>query len=792
MAYLAHIKYDDNGNVIEQTLKDHCVQTAKYTGKCLENIGLQNTGYLIGLLHDAGKCKDEFQNYMINNVGARGSVNHTFAGVKMILEHFHNSIDNNNVNSEMIAYAIGSHHGLFDCVDYDGKSGFAYRVDKKEIFYEESKNNFLKEICDWREIERYFKLSSDELNLLYEKIEALYYKNKKQKTENSDQFELLFYLSLLQRMLVSSVIEGDRRDPAEFFGEEYKNIDLLNNINWQECLLNVETELSKFDSSNSEINIARAKFSDLCKQFSFNKTGVYRLNLPTGSGKTLSSLRFALSHLINNDKKRIFFINPLLSILEQNAEIIKKFVGSTSIVLEHHSDSMDLDNDANELNIKELAIENWDYPIIITTLVQFLNTLFSGKTTSIRRFNSLIDSVIVIDEVQTVPNNMLSLFNLAVNFLSKICNATFVLCSATQPCLENVQHSLIYDNPIDIVPYDKELWEIFDRTIIKDDGSLTMNEIIALSKNIYDESENLLIICNKRQEARRIFSELDAEYDCVYHLSASMCMKHRKDILYEVKDKLKRGIKIVCVSTQVIEAGVDISFDTVIRFTAGMDSVVQAAGRCNRNREKTCGEVHIVECCDEKLSMLKEIQYGKDITIKLLNYYENNCELLKNNLMSDKSIEWYYSKLFETQNSMIGYHDYFIKHYNSSVYKMLSGNIDFKTNCNYEYYLSNAMKTAGDNFTVFDNETHSLVVEYNEESKAMIDELKNNENILDPVYLKKWMKKIKPYTVSIYSYQKDKLSEAIYDVCGISILNLNYYDKNIGINFEKDNNFLEV
>lgn len=789
MAYLAHIKCDDKGNVIEQTVKEHCINTAKYASESLETVGLKNTAYLIGLLHDAGKCKEEFQNYMIHNVGSRGSVNHTFAGLRMILEHFHNSEDNNFVNSEIIAYAIGSHHGLFDCVDYYGNSGFKHRMDKKDIHYNESKDNYLKEVADWNEIEKYYELASGELNSLYKKIEDFYIRNETEYYSDAD--EQVFYLSMLERMLVSSVIEGDRRDTAEFYDDGIKKKIVHKNIDWNNCLNNVESKLANL-KSDSDINKARSEFSNLCKEFSFNKTGVYRLNLPTGSGKTLSSLRFALSHALNNNKKRIFFINPLLSILEQNAEVIKKFIGDTSIVLEHHSDSIDCSNNLNELNLKELAIENWDYPIVITTLVQFLYTLFSSKTSSIRRFNALIDAVIVIDEVQTVPNNMLSLFNLTVNFLSKMCNTTFVLCSATQPCLESVEHSLIYDEPIDIVPYDEKMWKLFDRTKIVDNGSLTMDEIIFLSKEIYDDSNNLLIICNKRKEASKIFEELNETYENVYHISASMCTKHRKDILNEVKEKLYLGSKIICISTQVIEAGVDISFDRVIRFVAGMDSIVQAAGRCNRNGEKEYGVVHIVECCDENLSKLKEIQDGKDTTIKLLNCYENSKEDFDYNLMSDASINWYYKKLFDLQRKQVGYHDFYVKEYGSTIYKMLTGNTDFVGNNNYEHYLCSAMKTAGENFNVFDTDTYGVVVEYDDYSKNMIEELKNNEENIDLVYLKDWLKRMRPYTVSVYSYQKDRLSEAIYDIDGISILNSSYYDNNIGINFDKDSDFLEV
>ena len=790
MTYLAHIKEDGKGGVIEQTVKEHCVNVANYTSNCLDGVGLNNTGYLIGLLHDAGKCKEEFQQYIINNVGVRGSVNHTFAGTRMILDLFHNQIENNDVNSEMIAYAIGAHHGFFDCVDCKGRSGFEHRVKKSDIFFEESRDNFLSSVCGSQEINKYFELSSCELNSIYDKIQILFDNNNSNKNY-PDESELNFYLSLLQRLLTSSVIEGDRRDTAEFYNDDIKIKRKNINIEWDKYLSNVEDKISNFNSNGNEINKARALFSDKCKEFSFNKTGVYRLNLPTGAGKTLSSLRFALSHLLENNKKRILFINPLLSILEQNALVIKEFLGDPTIVLEHHSDSLDINNEHNELNMKELAVENWDYPVIITTLVQLLNTIFSGKTSSIRRFNALVDSIVIIDEVQTVPNNMLGIFNLAINFLSNICNTTFVLCSATQPCLENTKHSLLYTNPIDIVPYKKEIWEIFERTSLKDEGRLTMDEIIKLSKEVYQNSDNLLIVCNKRSEANLIFREISLEFDNCYHLSASMCTKHRRDVLKKVKNELKNGVKVVCVSTQVIEAGVDISFDRVIRFVAGMDSIVQSAGRCNRNKEKKLGFVHIVNCCDENLMNLREIQYGKDTTTKLLYRFSNDKKSFDNDLMSDKSIKWYYRELFYSQNEIKGYHDYYIKKYETSIYEMLSENLRFTSSTDSDYYLQSALKTAGEEFTVFDKETHNVVVDYDGESERLIKDLIEEENV-DILYLQKWLKKIKPYLISMYDYQLDKLSDVIYQVEGIKILNKDYYDKQMGVVFDKNTCFLEI
>lgn len=242
---------------------------------------------------------------------------------------------------------------------------------------------------------------------------------------------------------------------------------------------------------------------------------------------------------------------------------------------------------AERLDELELLAENWNCPIILTTLVQLLNTLFSGKTTCIRRFQALCGSVIVIDEVQTVPNSLLTLFDLAINFAATVCGATVILCSATQPCLEAAAHPL-QNADRQIVPYDAALWSAFRRTQIIDSGSRRLDEIPEFALRVLEDADSLLIVCNRKDEAERLYRTLRAgPYRC-FHLSAAMCIAHRRQTLQMLQNALgaidKQDApgadheKVICVSTQVIEAGVDISFARVIRLAAGMDSIVQAAG----------------------------------------------------------------------------------------------------------------------------------------------------------------------------------------------------------------------
>ena len=396
---------------------------------------------------------------------------------------------------------------------------------------------------------------------------------------------------------------------------------------------------------NGEIDNARQKISETCGAFAEKASGIYRLNVPTGGGKTLSSLRYALAHAKQFGKKRLIFTSPLLSILEQNAKEIRKFVGDDRLILEHHSNVVQTDTSQDALDECELLVQSWNAPIILTTLVQLLNTLFDGKTTSIRRFQALCDSVIVIDEVQTVPTKLLSLFNLAIQFLSEQCRATVVLCSATQPCVERAEHPL-RRAPEEIVPYDEALWATFRRTELQLAGGRRLDELPEMICTLMETTDSLLAVCNKKSEAAYLLEHTrSAEYRS-FHLSAAMCMQHRRDVLDEVQAALGRKEKVLCIATQVMEAGVDISFGAVLRLAAGMDSIMQAAGRCNRDREsETPRPVYVVNCTDENLGMLRDIRRGKDATLALTEAFSASSERFDGSLFSAAAIRYYYAAL---------------------------------------------------------------------------------------------------------------------------------------------------
>ena len=316
--YSAHIRSGtNNAQPPVQTAADHCRQAAAYAAEVLEPVSLSACGYLAGLFHDAGKFTRRFQDYLLSGQGRRGSVNHTFAGVRFLLEQYHDLEawgDFADVASEILALAVGGHHGMFDCVDSGEKNGFQHRLDKEDIDYDEATGGFIASCASREELDRRFREARGELAPVLEKILSM-------TGEEADNLrydtETAFYSGLLARLLLSAVIEGDRRDTAEFMNNTQfppKQSPEERKRQWGQCLARVEEKLGQMPQS-SAIDKARREISNQCRQAAERPEGVFRLYVPTGGGKTLSSLRYALAHGQKYGKQRIIFTSPLLIIL---------------------------------------------------------------------------------------------------------------------------------------------------------------------------------------------------------------------------------------------------------------------------------------------------------------------------------------------------------------------------------------------------------------------------------------------------------------------------------------------
>ena len=748
LIFPAHILLKEDNSSIVQTVEEHSRNTAQIAAEHLSKIKLDKAAYLAGIVHDMGKYTLEFKTYLENAVAGKpvrkGSVVHTHGATRLIIEKFHADkfTSFEDMTAEIAAYAAGAHHGLYDCIDQDHQSGFRARLNSDDkMDYHEAEEGFFAQCIGSEELKKLFKQANKQLTPVYNWIVQ---------NGNMEQF---FYLGLIARLILSAVIDGDREDTANFMTENRRpDTPAASRSLWEQLLLRIEEKLAQLPV-NTPIQQARAQISQQCKESAEKPGGIYRLNVPTGGGKTLSSLRYALAHAAKYDKSRIIFTAPLLTILEQNAAVMRDYLNDDDIILEHHSNVIQESHDSEEYDLHELMMERWNAPVIITTMVQLLNTLFSGKTSCIRRFHALSDCVLVIDEVQTVPPRMLTLFNLTMNFLAEVCGATIVLCSATQPCFENVTHP-ITGKLEQLIPYNPELWSVFQRTNISYAGEMHLKEMPDFIAEKMRETDSMLVVCNTRKEAGFIYRQMkNSEIEC-FHLSAAMCIAHRKDTLSQVEQSIaankRGGKKVLCVATQLIEAGVDISFGCVVRIVAGMDNAVQAAGRCNRNGELSgLAPVYLIYCENENLSKLPEIQMAKKASEQLLGAFNKNPEEFDCNLASEQAISRYYNNLYGGMKK--GAQDYTLPD-GSSLFDLLSVNEQYAREPELQFALKQAFKLAGEQFKVFEQDTTDIIVPY-KDGATLIEKLSSAGKQMLPEILEK----SKPFQISIYQFQKEQL-----------------------------------
>lgn len=795
MDLLAHLTNVD-GDRKEQSLKEHCFHTAQYASENIGNAGLYHTAYLAGLLHDTGKAKAEFAEYLEDAYQGkevkRGSVNHTFAGVIWLFEKYH--MDTTPVwermACEVVGYAIGSHHGLFDCVDLDGENGFLHRLqkDKEFICYKEAIHNYLSQVVEERVIDEFFHKSVQEIKEFFARAKKEY---------ASAPGKVFFQMSMLIRMVLSAVIYGDRRDTSEFMSQ--KKDSKVSTSDWEKRRTYFENKLAQMDSSTM-LNQVRQCISGQCLEAAQRSSGIYRLNVPTGAGKTLCTLRYALAHAEKYHKKRIIFIIPLLSVLDQNVNVIRDFLPDKSEILEHHSNVVREKDGAEEIDKYEFLAESWNYPVIVSTLVQLLDILFSDSTSAAGRMQALCDSVIVIDEIQSLPKKITVMFNMAMNFLQQYCNATIVLSSATQPCFEELKWPLkLAENP-DLVWLNTDQLQIFQRAEIiphVDAYGMDWDECAGFCIDRMEQHDSLLVVCNTKAEARTLFQRLQeqAEYEGweIFHLSTAMCQEHRLNTLEQLKARLQEmqqkysesigpRRKLICISTQLIEAGIDLSFACVVRVLAGIDNLAQAAGRCNRSNEYgRTGKVYLVNLKNENLSMLKEIKSAQDSTRKVLEDWGEES----GSLIEEQTARRFYRYLFEETKNEIRYP---VTDDGTTIYLadlLANSNGSAENAKNKNYIFRQPFKTIGKKFTVFDQDTIDILVPYGQ-GEDWIRQLKMlEEEWFDLKKYKEIMDQLKKYTVSIYDWQRKKLDEAglLYDVLEgrTHVLDCQAYDDCFGL-----------
>ena len=805
------LAHTDPASGRNQTLASHCENTAAWCAKFCGDIGLENLGRLIGLLHDMGKGSGEFQDYLVSgDASRRGQIPHSYGGARYCCATWGTDGTVKGLTAQLAAVAICAHHaGLPDVTGTDAQDQLLQRAwPKKEVPYEESLNNFLRAVKQ-EELSGLFEASQREVGRLCGKIRAFC----ERIPQGSRKKTFYFQLGLVQRYLLSCLTDADRYDTFLFAsGQKAEQVPDLPAL-WEALAKNLKGYLDGLPSSRP-IDRTRHEISQECYAFRHHGAGIFRLAVPTGSGKTMASLRYALNCAEENGKARIFYIAPYKSILDQNADDIRRALQpfDEALLLEHHSDVVLEGKNKEEAARYQMLTQRWSAPIILTTAVQFLNSLFDGRLSCVRRMHSLANSVIVLDEFQAFPIRCTSMLNAALDFLAYACDCSVVLCTATQPNAEEMPVPVLPGDPAQMTEPSEEAFAAFRRTRAVDktgEGPLSSEQLALFALERLSLCDNLLMILNTKAAAKNLFLKLKQSMKSlppkgrapVFCLSTSQCPEHRKAIIKEIRrrllDKTPGKNRMVCVSTQLIEAGVNLSFQCVARSFAGLDSVAQAAGRCNRHGESPRQrDVFLVRCGEENLSRLPDIRKAQEAADHVLLDYRSNSAQFHDDLLSPEAVRRYYHYYFELQKAQLPYpvseKDNAGLFAPTTLFDLLSVNpLAGKYSAEHgvplpQHPMHQAFQTAGKIFEAIENSGMDVIVPYGK-GKGLIRRLYGQPEMAE---LPGLLRQAQHYSVHLFEGERIRLSEYgaidfLKDI-GVAVLKKEFYDPELGVKTQPD------
>lgn len=807
---LAHIRDDE-----EQSVYTHLKNVAEYCGIYGGKIGIKSCAELAGWLHDIGKLTDEFEIYIrksskLKDKHLKGP-DHSTAGAVWVMSIVNKELKGRErqlaqFTSQLIAITIMSHHGgLVDIFNSKGESPYLRRLDKlnNDVAWQETYRQILKEMemtLDIAYLRQLYIQAVEEISTVFNQLQV----------KSGDIKELRYASGVLCKYLYSCLIDADRYDTATFMDGVKMTPPRSNDELWKELVERFESKIKGF-AADTEINKLRHKISESCYANALNEEGVYTLNCPTGSGKTMASLRFALHHAKNQHKDRIFYIIPFITITEQNAAEIRKILSFTEddelirdCVLELHSaKEEEIENNQERVQAAELLAERMAHPMIFTTMVRFLNTFFESGTRNIRGAHQFSNSIIIFDEIQTISPKCIALFNGIINFLTNVCHTTVVLSTATQPLLNRTPETipnLLMQEVSEISGCTSDMYELFKRTEIVDKTKLGGNTKEDLSQMIWEHVKtkgNALVVLNTKSAVASLYEEMKRQYGeqaeeekiTFYVLSTNLYANHRKKRIEEIRCKLSNKERIIVLSTQLIEAGVDLSFNTVFRSLAGLDSIIQCAGRCNRHGENgfgVYGQVYLINPNFETLGSLKDIKKGRESVESLLEIYNRNKNSFEGGLSSVKAIEAYFTSYYKKQEENMTYkfkectrefEMYNLLSDNAIIKKESEQNLNIEKNT--RTIINQSFKTAAKYFEAIDTKGKSVIIQHGG-GKQLVSELLSANRYVDKYKL---LNKLQPYTVNISEGVFKKLGNAIryYEAFGVYILNEDYYDEVFGV-----------
>lgn len=714
--YFAH---SENEKDIRQTMLEHSIGV----GKIMRNFALSDQYSDIyeycGLIHDIGKYSNAFQRHL---AGDNNKVKHSIYGAI-------HAQDNSLMG---VAFPVFGHHaGLPD--------GPAMR---QNILAEKNANDsvYNEILANWKE----------------ESHNALIIPDDMVSKSVSD----ILLQELFVRMLFSALVDADSLDTERHFQEA----KFLTRKTWAFDPAKLLEKLQrKFDSFENDSKKKELKINSLRNEVRLYaeskanlRQGFFSLTLPTGLGKTLCGINWALHHAQSHPNiRRIIIVLPFINIIDQTADELKKIFndsGNDDYVLEHHSNVIYAkEGDSENCNPKQLATENWDYPIIITTSVQFFESLFSNKRSACRKLHNIQDSIIIFDEIQTLPMNVTEPTLIMLDNLQKLCRCSILFCTATQPDFEardgfrGIHIEPLVENP-------KRVFEETKRVIYHPLNGYNEMPISELAEDVVRKQVSALVVFNTKKKAKMFFEEMRG---CggftLFHLSTNMCPSHRKKTIENIKESLEKEERIIVSSTQLIEAGVDMDFPAVYRELAPLESIIQSAGRCNREGKMERGDVYLFALTE---SGQPSKQYRSWAEFANLFYKGNEEKLYTHDFYS-----LYYRKLVENFGD-------------TDKYKITGDRKRF------------LFQTVADKYKIIDNNTQPVFVyQYDEKSRELYNRIKDQD------YLSRQERQeVSQYCVQVYdNFMKENSALIGFEQCGISIW-YGSYDKDFGLPFKDEFN----
>lgn len=714
MEYIAHTK---NSSTECQSLKKHLQSTARIAGSFAQHFDSQEWGSLLGLWHDIGKIQPNFQQFILQEAG--------------IIPHKRNISKIERAHAKIgavalykllsppyaipLAYCIEGHHN--GIADWHGGLD----------------NKIIDTIC-WDAVE--------EQNFLPQP-------NKINFPKFTHQYQLHQWI----RMLYSTLVDADWLDTEQFMNPEqaaargkYDTMEVLKS--------KLDNYLKRFDTAPSTtLNQHRASILEQCRSKGSEKPGIFNLTVPTGGGKTLSSMAWAINHAIAHGKRRIIVVIPYTSIITQNAAIFREIFGSNN-VLEHHSNlTEDVQNEMNVSDSLRLSMENWDVPIVVTTNVQLFESLHSNRRSDCRKIHNVTNSVLIIDEAQMLPIEFLKPILQSIEGLVDVFRSSILLTTATQPVFvgeigQGKKRFKAIELPVkEIVENSNSLHSLFKRTTLHRHLHHQGISVQALAEELKSHRQFLCIV-NTRTEAQKLCRELPED---TIHLSRNMCSHHLMEQIRQIKILLSEGSDVRVVSTQLIEAGVDIDFPIVYRAMAGMDSIVQAAGRCNREGKNNCGNVFVFKLEGERLRGLM----GQSESALLDLLHENSLDELASPTMLKRYFEKLYNRIEEMDKP-------------KTVELLINDAGQLKMQ--FAEYASN--------FRLIDDKGSERVLIQMDGGKDIYEKMQSKEPLTLADY-----RAIQQYSVSVPKYIADQIKKqgGIDESCEVKVLAKSFYDARYGV-----------